>query len=90
MSKKVNINEANQEQIERAVSISQRLDLPFEKVLEIEMKKDLKRGWKPMTNSDIKKMNQREMVERNELPKGYNLAEVLLTNAKRNLPSSMR
>lgn len=90
MAKKVNINEATQDQIERANRMVERTGLPFERLLEIEMKKDLKKGPRPMTKKDIKKMEQREMVENNVLPSDYNLAEVLLSNAKRNLPSSMR
>ena len=61
----------------------------FEKLVEMELQKIQKQGWKKMTAKDVKKAASRERVDTMESPK-FDLAEKMLENAKNNLPSSMR
>jgi len=63
--------------------------VPFEKLIEMEIKKIQKQGWKKMTSKDIKKYESRKRVEMMESPK-FDLAEKLRENAMNNLPSSLR
>lgn len=63
--------------------------VPFDKLIEMELKKIQKQGWKKMTASDLKKQASRERVDTMESPK-FDLAEKMLENAKKNMPSSLR
>lgn len=63
--------------------------LPLEKLIEMELQKIQKQGWKKMTAKDVKKAASRERVDAMESPK-FDLAEKLRENAINNMPSSMR
>ena len=63
--------------------------LPFEKIVEMELQKIQKHGWKKMTAKDVKKAESRERVDTMDSIK-FDLAEKLRENAMNNLPSSLR
>ena len=85
---------ATAEQIEKATEkankyVAMGCKVSFEKLVEMELQKIQKQGWKKMTAKDVKKAEARERVETMESP-NFDLAEKLRENAKNNLPSSMR
>ena len=62
--KTIDLSQATQEQIDRTnrlLSIGAKMS--FNDILAMEMKKDIKKGWRPMTAKDIKKMEQQERVD---------------------------
>lgn len=78
-------NTATQEQIERAEKTASKSVLSFEQCLEIILKQDAKKGWKPMTKKDIQKMNNRNST----LVVSAQRAEELQEQAFKNQSSSM-
>jgi len=59
MKTQIDITTATESQIERANKvISMGCKLPIEKVIEMEMAKDIKKGWRPMSKKEVEKMNK--------------------------------
>lgn len=75
-----------EDQILRAEKIAKTSPLSLGRILEIVAKDDLKKGWKPMSKKHIEQQN----IRNSEKETTGDIAEMLLQNAKNNLPSSMR
>lgn len=78
-------NQATQEQIERAKVTASKSVLSFEKCLEMVIKQDAKKGWKPMTKKEIVKMN----IRNSTLVVSAQRSEELAEQAIRNQSSAM-
>lgn len=82
---------ATAEQIKRAEEAKIRFPhMKLERLIEIEMKKDAKSQWSPMSKKEIAKAESRTRIENGEVVVNFDLAERNLENAKKNLHSSLR
>ena len=82
---------ATVEQIKRAEEAKIRFPhMKLERLIEIEMKKDAKGQWSPMSKKEISKAESRTRIENGEVVVNFDLAERNLENAKKNLHSSLR
>ncbi len=77
---------ATTEQIERAKVTASKSVLSFEKCLEMVIKQDAKKGWKPLTKKDIVKMK----IRNSETTPSKSHYELLQEGIMKNLPSSLK